>query len=171
MFIKYISIRLAILAMVIFALALIFSEDGRPDSYMSGQVGIFNTGKQSISESKFVNVGYRDIWCCGISYQYEAGGWIDRAGNGRKNSGYGAFQMGVEAGDTTIARVMAGPALITTPDSYLGGAFQFTEDFFIGIRGNSRNTVGIKYKHFSSAGLEQPNVGRDYLGAEISIPW
>lgn len=138
---------------------------------MTAAVGIANSGKNSHAETKFLNVGNRGDLGLGLSYQLEAGGWVDIAGGGRSSSGYGAYQLGVETDGALFARVMAGPALITTPDAYLGGHFQMTEDFYIGLRGHNNNTIGILYKHFSSGGLEQPNVGRDLAGVSVSIPF
>ena len=169
--IRYVILRLALIVGLICALGLVIANDAAADTYMSGMVGVANSGKDSISETKFLNFGYRQPLALGLSQQFELGGWADRAGQGRKTSGYVAWQLGVEAGDTTIARVMAGPALITTPDAYLGGPLEFTEDFFIGIRGKNGNTVGIQYKHFSSGGIYQPNIGRDLVGPQISIPF
>lgn len=145
--------------------------DSRADDYVSGMLGVFNSGKSSLSESKLLNLGHREMWGCGLASQYEIGGWSDSAGYGRKSSLYGAYQVGVEAGDSIKARVMFGPALISSPDAYLGGVFQFSEDFFIGLSGSNGNTIGLMYKHFSSAGLEKPNEGRDYAGVSVSLPW
>lgn len=141
------------------------------DDYGSAMVGVFSSGKSNLAECKLVNFGHRERLPLGLSYQYEGGGWTDVAGNGRKGSLYGAAQLGVQADSTLTARFMAGPALISSPDAYLGGVFQFTEDFFLGIHGDNGNIVGVKYKHISSAGIEQPNVGRDFAGIEVSIPF
>lgn len=158
---------LLILACTLFLIV----DDSYADDYATAAIGIANSGKDSHAETKFVNAGHRDNLFLGLSYQFEVGGWVDIRGNGRKSSGYGAYQIGVETDGPTFARVMTGPALITTPDVYLGGAFQFTEDFFLGLRGDNRNTVGLLYKHISSAGIEQPNVGRDLAGVQVSIPF
>lgn len=146
-------------------------DDSRADDYATAAIGVFNSGKDSHAECKFVNVGHREDIGFGLTEQYEVGGWTDSAGNGRSGSAYTAYQLGVQTDGPVYARVMTGPALITSPDSYLGGVFQFTEDFYIGLKGSNGNTVGIKYKHISSAGLEQPNVGRDFAGFEVGIPF
>lgn len=144
----------------------------RADTYATGMLGAFSTESGSKANNKFVNVGYRDYLGFGLTEQYEIGGWWDASGNGRKGSIYGAYQLGLEVDSFLLARFMVGPAFITSPDSYLGGAFpQFTEDLFFGLQGKNGNTLGVKYKHFSSAGIYQPNMGRDLLGVEISIPW
>lgn len=169
--VKYLVIRIAVIVGIVCMVALLTGNDAAADSYMSGMVGVASSGKDSISETKFINLGFRQPFLLGLSQQVEVGGWVDRAKNGRKGSGYVSWQLGVEAGDTTVARVMVGPALITTPDAYLGGPLEFTEDFYIGIRGRNGNSVGVQYKHFSSGGIYQPNIGRDFLGPQISIPF
>ncbi len=166
---RAIILRVSFLAIIVCTLALILMDNVEADEYASAMVGVFNSGKKSLAETKLVNIGHREYGPGGLCFQYEGGGWVDSVGQGRSGSAYGALQVGVEAGDTVIARVVTGPALISSPDEYLGGIFQFSEDFFMGIRGNSESTVGIKYKHFSSAGLEQPNVGRDFMGVEAAI--
>lgn len=150
---------------------LLLTDEGHADEYATAAVGIANSGKDSHAETKFVNVGHRSPLALGLTYQYELGGWVDIAGDGRKSSGYGAFQLGVETDGPVFARVMAGPALITSPDAYLGGVLNFTEDFFAGLHGPNGNSVGVLYKHISNAGLEPPNVGRDLAGVQISIPF
>lgn len=156
----------------VLVLILLFSLKARSEeTYATAAVGVANSGKNSHAETKFVNVGRRDQFAFGLTYQYEVGGWVDTAGDGRKSSGYGAYQLGVQTDGPVFARVMAGPALVTNPDSYLGGPVAFTEDFYFGLSGNNKNTVGVMYKHISNAGLEQPNIGRDLAGVQISIPW
>lgn len=139
--------------------------------YATAAVGVFNSGKQSTAESKYLGLGYRDALGYGLTYQYEVGGWTDIAKHGRKGSAYGTAQIGVEADAGITIRAMVGPALISTPDAYLGGTFQFNEDFYAGIRGANGNTAGFKYKHISNAGIMQPNVGRDFAGLEVGIPF
>lgn len=152
---------------------LILEKDSPADEdYMTGMLGVFNSAQKSKVETKFLNIGHRSDLGFGLSQQIEAGGWIDSAGGGRGSSGYGAYQIGVETDTEVQGRVMFGPAIITSPDIYLGGIFpQFTEDFYIGIKGHDGNTVGVKYKHISSAGLCSPNMGRDFAGVEIGIPF
>lgn len=150
---------------------ILITSVSKADDYMTAAVGVFNSGKDSHAESKFINVGHRDSTILGLTYQYEIGGWTDTASHSRSGSVYGALQAGVETDGLVFARVMTGPALITSPDSYLGGYLNFTEDFYIGLKGPNSNTVGIKYKHISNAGLTQPNLGRDFAGFEVSIPY
>ncbi len=164
---KWILIVLGLLC----ASLLIMEEVDAGDLYLSGGVGIASSGASSLAETKLLNIGVRNYLGYGLSRQIECGAWTDRAGNGRLSSGYASVLVGVEADGPLTARVMFGPAFITTQDAYLGGHFQMQEQFYLGIRGKQDNTVGVAYKHFSSAGLYEPNVGRDFATAEISIPF
>ena len=67
----------------------------------------------------------------------------------------------------TVVSIFTGPALISIPDSYLGGPFQFMSDVHWGVQDMDLNYIGVYYRHISSAGLETPNVGRDIVGLEI----
>lgn len=147
-------------------LLLFISGSAYADPYASFLLGVFNS-----TGAKFLQVGYRGPIGLGFDYQTELGLWVDPQGNGRVSSGYIATQIGLQAGDLVKVHVFVGPCLITSPDLYLGGVFQFTEDFFIGLSGKNSNTIGVKYKHFSSAGIEMPNLGRDFVGIEVSIPF
>ncbi len=165
-------IRVIIIALGLLCASLLLLEEvNASELYASGMLGVASSGSNSLSETKFVNIGVRSYLGLGLTRAVEGGAWTDRAGAGRRSSGYVSGLIGVEADGPCTARVMVGPALITTPDAYLGGHFQFTEDFFLGIRGKSDNTVGVHYRHFSSAGIYEPNIGRDFAGVEISIPF
>lgn len=165
---KYVVWRVIGLTALVYLFAfLIYNAEA--EMYSSAMLGTFNSAKASRVETKFLNLGYREPLGHGFSWQGEAGGWTDSAGNGRTGSGYGAFQGNFIAGDSVFARLSAGPSLVTAPDSYLSGHFQFTEDLFLGLQGSNKNVVGVKYKHFSNAGLRQPNLGRDFMGIEASV--
>ena len=68
--------------------------------------------------------------------------------------------------------IFSGPTLISSTDVALGGYFQFNETAYLGIRDpNTDDSIGIAYNHFSSAGLESPNVGKDFMCLEIKFPF
>lgn len=152
-----------------FIYTIVCLNPARADNYASFMLGVFSSARDAYTETKFLCVGHREPLIFGFTHQYEAGGWTDIAGGGRSGSLYAAYQVGVEAGEGAIGRIMLGPAIITRPDAYLGGPFEFTEDLFLGIKGGNGNIIGVKYKHLSSAGIYQPNEGRDLLGIEASI--
>jgi hypothetical protein len=142
------------------------------DTYFNYGVGIFDSYANSLPVKTFSG-GYRKFAYKSFFWQGEVGLWGDTAGQGRQSSGYSNFSLGAQV-DTGIIvfRSSWGICGITTPDSDLGGNFQFTQDFFIGFKDKFfSNQIGLVYKHISSAGLESPNAGRDFLVLSIGLPW
>jgi hypothetical protein len=92
--------------------------------------------------------------------------------DGQKASGFGSLQGGLEVvGDGgTFAGLFFGPALITTPDAKLSGHFQFNLSGAAGVKNRAGYGVGMKWEHFSNAGLILPNYGRDLWTAMLVIP-
>ena len=103
----------------------------------------------------------------------QVGYWSDGVGGGRKSSATFSYGLGVNVNsDTTFAQASISPAIITAPDSILGGVFQFENQVSIGLRDpKTFTTFGVGYTHFSSAGIESPNSGRDFLMFRLGIPW
>lgn len=105
--------------------------------------------------------------------QYEIGGWVDNSGiKDRSSSGMIGASTGVHVkAGPFYAQALIGPALISRTDSALGGRFQFNNDVAFGLVDEENNaTVGIAYKHISSAGISRPNRGRDFIMFRLSLP-
>jgi len=169
------EILVAIIAglLIVACTVMLVTEDSYAEDYIDASLGMFHNGYPGPANVKFGQIGHRDRLGLGFFNQYEGGGWVQvNVGDGRKSAGYVADQVGVEVDNGAVIRLATGPALLSTTDSYLGGHFQFTEDLFMGLRDSRTTTaIGFKYKHFSSAGLEMPNRGRDFGGIEISFPF
>ncbi len=135
-------------------------------------LGVFNSGKRTPSETKFLALGIQDDLFGPWKTRGNVGGWIDNSGNGRSSSAFVGVQLGFEVDNKGIVgSVFTGPALITQTDSYLGGNFQFYNSLNLGFRDTNSNYIGIMYRHLSSAGIASPNVGRDVLGLELKWPF
>lgn len=122
--------------------------------------------------TKAAFVAYRDHTYGPLVYQFEFGGWVDRSGHpGRRSSMMLSATCGPEVQSGPFyARITFGLAVITHPDSALGGPLQFNTDAAAGIRDERwRWDVGVGYKHVSSGDLYQPNVGRDFPMMEIKF--
>jgi hypothetical protein len=135
------------------------------DDQVITNVGI---GVSNSYGTRMVSLGIQeDLW--GTLKQRGMGGfWIDDSGNGRNSSAFISGQLGFEVNSNgTVVSIFTGPALISIPDSYLGGPFQFMSDVHWGVQDMDLNYIGVYYRHISSAGLETPNVGRDIVGLEI----
>ena len=157
----------------LFALVLLLtcsvSEAG---SFARYGLGIFNSADYGRAENNYFSIGYQEDMIISIFKQYEVGFWSDSGGHGRANSGFGAVSLGVETlPGTVVLRGSCGVAAITNTDAMLGGWFQFTQDLLVGVQDHNHNTIALNYKHFSSAGIYQPDVGRDFLTVQVEIPW
>lgn len=135
----------------------------KPGEPLGSTKAIFVSRQSRLGQSPFVT-------------QLEAGGWFDNSGMaGRKSSALFSASIGIDVNaGVFFGQALVGPALITHPDSQLGGPFQFNNDFALGIQDSKTGArLGLNYKHDSSAGLEQPNQGRDLYLFRVSfpIPW
>ena len=135
-------------------------------------LGSFGSKGSSLSQDKFAKVGIEeDIWSP-FKQKFNVGGWIDTRGEGYSSSAFGGYQIGFEVSNNVVqGSVWSGPTLMTSPDQALGGVFQMNETIYLGIVDKERNSIGIAYNHFSSAGLEMPNQGRDFIGLSIKCPF
>jgi len=140
------------------------------DVFVDAGIGAFRTAGDDAVGTKFLKLGVQeDLWE-GFKQRFNGGFWLDSQGQGRSSSGFAGYQWGFEVdNDVFQSSVFAGPTLITSPDSYLGGIFQFNESLFFGIKDRFDNSIGMFYNHFSSAGIENPNKGRDFMGVEIKF--
>jgi hypothetical protein len=165
---------------IFIALSLVFpmlghTEDkfGETQTFFKYGVGVFKSANRSAVEVKTISVGRQRPLGYYMIYQYEVGGWMDtRDDAGRKSSGFANVATGINLNiGPMYAQSLWGVALITNTDSYLGGHEQFNEDLAIGIKDWRGVGLGINYKHISSAGLWQPNMGRDMMSVKLNIPW
>jgi len=129
---------------------------------------------ESLGSTKSIFIANQNQWFGPFSDQYEVGVWFDNTGiKGRKSSGLLGYSLGVNVNSGYLfGQAFIGPSLISHTDSNLGGHFQFNNDIAFGLRDpESQSTIGINYKHVSSAGLELPNKGRDFLMFRVGISW
>lgn len=79
---------------------------------------------------------------------------------------------------TTGVRASWGPLMASTSwglaalaytDLALSTHYQFTNLTELAICDPNGNCVGAFYRHYSNAGIKQPNLGRDFLGASVGI--
>lgn len=139
---------------------------------IDGGLGVFSTQGTSLSDVKFAKVGIQeDIWDA-FKQRVSVGGWLDSRGSGYSGSAFGGYQLGFEVNNSVFqGGIFTGPTLISTTDKDLGGIFQFNDSINFGIKDDRGNVIGIVYNHFSSAGLESPNLGKDFMGLEIKFPF
>ena len=139
------------------------------DTYIKYGIGI--SKDQQLGEVKVIAGGYQTPIYESIISQIELGYWSDPH-LGRKSSIFGnvSFGLDIQAG-ILYTQALWGIALISQTDSILGGNFQFNHDIFLGLRDKNGYSIGIGYKHISSAGIYMPNLGRDMLMIKMAVPY
>lgn len=124
---------------------------------------------RSPSQSKVFGLGYYDHLVYGFHYTLQAD-LINTPANTKSNTSFIAgpgLGLSVE-GEKAFARVTWGPSYLSQKDQDLGGHFQFMQDLVIGVQ-DYYNIIGVGYKHISSAGIEKPNHGKDFLYIIIGV--
>jgi hypothetical protein len=156
-------------AIIVACTVMLVTEDSYADDLvLDGGVGVFNSAKKGLSETKMLTLGLQGDLIGPLKDRAVIGGWLDNGGYYRSNSAVIGGQLGFEVSrDGLVAGIFAGPALISNPDILLGGPFQFMDDLHLGIQDRNGYYIGVMYRHLSSAGLETPNIGRDIVGIEL----
>lgn len=161
-----------ILLALLMPLAILISTNSEAGSFGKYGVGILSTAEYGPEAAKFISMGYVGDWFGPFIHQYEVGIFADSSGHGRRSSGLGFYSVGVEVNPGyLLLRSMWGVGAITSPDSMLGGWFQLTQDLTLGFKDNKGKAIGLNYKHISSAGIYDPNKGRDFITVVVEIPW
>lgn len=139
--------------------------------YVSYGLGAFKSAENVVSETKITNAGVRLKIYSPWEWQIKLGGWLDGSGNPtRKSSFYTSTgpQYVINAGPVVI-RNGIGLAYISNPDSYLGGRFpQFDLEVYVGLKNKTGSAIGFQLEHLSSAGINKPNIGRDFFVLQLS---
>lgn len=114
-----------------------------------------------------------------LGYQFElprsvfirpqAAYFLDVSGE-TKSSMWGSVLVGVEARSAMGAdlHLGLGPSYLQNPDEILGGHFQFNLEGCIGLSDTNVEVKGC-WVHLSSGGIYQPNLGRDFIMAQVQI--
>lgn len=138
---------------------------------MSDMEGFFKYGKQASSSNRSAKVfglGAQEHIDSGIIAATE----LDLL-NTPSNTSTDSFVFGTGLGlrvdnKSSFATAVWGPAYLSQKDSDLGGHFQFMQDLTLGLE-DDYNTIGVGYKHISSAGIEKPNRGKDFIYFRLGV--
>lgn len=151
-------------------LSLFYLTQAKADIFVKYGVGVLESAKYNIAETKHLSVGFSKTLDYFI-YQVETGVWADsRTEKGRGSSLYGGGSAGLHIGIGQLyTECLWGGVLISHTDGYLGGNFQFNQDLGIGVT-NRGAGIGLGYKHISSAGIYNPNIGRDFIYIKLIFP-
>jgi hypothetical protein len=140
--------------------------------YLDAGLGAFSTEGDTLSQVKFARVGVQGEILQALVQRFNVGGWLDQRGAGYTDSAFAGYQLGFDVrNDALEMAIFSGPTYISSSDVALGGNFQFNETIYVGIHDpKSDDSIGMAYNHFSSAGLEMPNLGKDFVCLEIKFP-
>lgn len=114
------------------------------------------------------SIGYRLHFSETWFIKPELGGWLGGLG---EQSWFIGAPVGLEVwipNSGAYASAAVGPSRISHPDRILGGFGQFDCEFGLGLK-TERANLGLTWKHFSSAGLAMPNLGRDFIGLQVGV--
>lgn len=155
----------------IFALIIALSSQSSADVVAS--VGLGKSafaGVQGVPFERAASLGYEHAFSNGLFIRPEAGWFMDNSGRG-VSSPWGAPLIGVRSQSAVgpSLHFAMGPGYLHNPDSILGGHFQFSLEG--GASLVDRNFgLGVVWKHLSSAGINMPNRGRDFIALQVRIP-
>lgn len=116
-----------------------------------------------------VAVGYEHRFSNGIFVRPEVGYFLDISGQ-NLSSIWAAPLIGVRSKSAVgpAIHLAVGPGYLQNPDSILGGHFQFSLEGGLALE-DGNFAIGLVWKHLSSAGIEMPNLGRDFICAQVRI--
>lgn len=128
--------------------------------------GVF-TRAPSISDVKYLSLAEDWEINDNVYWKITVGGWVDN-----RPDAHHAFHAGPSIGLVVRpwildCRVDMGIHAISHTDGYLGGYWQAVETLNCGIT-EGRVRMGLRYEHFSSAGVFMPNRGRDGVKYVVS---
>ena len=148
-------------------LLLLISSITQADVLLSVGAGKGIIDRNGTPFERVAEVGYQLPFAADFFVRPEAGYFEDISGNGR-SSFWVTPVMGVRALSTVgpELHIAVGPGYLENPDSVLGGHFQFALEGGAAIS-DGKTSLGLVWKHLSSAGIEMPNQGRDF----IMIQW
>ena len=136
--------------------------------YMEAGTGLWNETQKQNSDVKFIEyggiaVGNRYNLLGGVGHWWDASHYF-----GAKDSFYFRTGLGVAIRTLPLCpSLYFGPAFITSPDTVLATNFQFALEGNLMLIDNRSMGLGITIKHFSNAGIVQPNIGRNFVGARV----
>lgn len=149
---------------------LFISTNSRADLVTSVGVGKGIFGDHGTPFERAASLGYQFDWG-DFFVRPEAGYFEDISGSG-KSSLWLSPLMGVRAlsGAGPELHIAVGPGYLQNPDQVLGGNFQFSLEGGLGLTsGDGTTYVGVAWKHLSSAGIEMPNQGRDFIVVQLRL--
>lgn len=160
----FFSVVMSIWFVFIWALMTVLSSISNA-SEVGIKYGLQVTDQVTAKEVKFVSAEYQAPISNIFRHKFAVGSWFDQNINlGQSSSQFTAYSMGikVDAGYLYVEN-MFGIGLISRTDALLSTNFEFTEELGAGIQDKLGKYIGFTVKHFSNAGLQLPNYGRNFM--------
>lgn len=169
LFVSAINLATIILVMLFLSIPKSYGDD----LTMKYGLGFDLPHQTDPGEAKFVSLGHQHHISRVFTQRIDVGAWFNEQPDyRRKSSAFQSYSLGirVEPG-YFFAETYWGIANITQTDTVLSTNFQFTEELTFGVKDNNGKWIGIGIKHFSNAGIQLPNKGRNFytinLGFEL----
>lgn len=143
------------------------------EGFVGYGLGILRGADTFLGQTKYLNLGYREFMWEGLYWQNKLGALGEGGPDQTRRGGvYFASGLGLEV-DLQPIELRGGGSLagITSPDSQLGGYFEFNEDVSLGLRDKKGSGIALQYNHLSCASFCSPNLGRDFVILELSQKW
>lgn len=151
------------LAWLIFIVGMMLASQCRADEIF------FRTGADFIhaKAASTYSLGFKNFVDEHFFIQADGGFWLD-SGFLHKNAIFASVQFGGRLGDREGWHfdLSMGPMFQSGTDYVLGSALQWTEDALIGYR-----NVSAGVKHISNANIIPPNLGRNFIMIQYSVPF
>ena len=150
---------------MIFLLPLLLAHASA--SELSLQYGAAVTDVDKPQESQYFSAQWSEPIYGGVRWRVEAGGYtrLRAESEDRYPSAFGNVGVGLRPNTGRfLMESYWGVGGITRPDANLGGPFNFFHSFRIGAVDKQGVGVVLWMNHISSAGINNPNVGRDFAG-------
>ena len=150
--------------------ALLLAASASAETIIKYGVALPKNPEEGFSDVKAMFISKQGQVTGPLVYQLEGGGWTDSIKHtGRKSSLMASPSLGINVNAGYVfTQALLGPAVISSPDSILGGMGQFNNDFAIGLKDKDAS-IAFAYKHLSSAGIFQPNAGRDFIMLRVGV--
>lgn len=129
---------------------------------------MFRTGVGAATNRKsaLFSIAYQNSFYDNFFYKFDGGAWTDSAPN-QSGAPFVSGLLGYRFGnfDGFNFTPAIGGLVMGYPDGILGSPANFTEEVMLGYKG-----VGIGWKHVSNGNTSSPNLGRDYVFFNLTLP-
>ena len=127
--------------------------------------GLAAYNQKDSEEVKFISLEHQTKISNIVTQKFALGSWLDQNTDiGQSSSQFAAYSLGIKVVPGPIyLENLFGIALISRTDALLSTNFEFTEEIGVGVQDDLGRYIGMSFKHFSNAGIQLPNFGRNFI--------